>query len=88
MKGIKTGGRTEGTPNRLTNEIREVLKSIIEKELEHLPNQLEKLEPKERLEIMVKLLPYIIPKLSELDNKISAENLSPMIIDLSGDYVP
>lgn len=61
-KGVKTGGREKGTPNRLTKELRRVLKDLLHQELENLPEHLNSLEPKERLEILVKLLPYAIPK--------------------------
>jgi hypothetical protein len=61
-KGIKTGGREQGTPNRLTSELRRILKDLLHQELENLPEHLNSLEPKERLEILVKLLPYAIPK--------------------------
>ncbi|MDD4553062.1 MAG: hypothetical protein PHP04_02605 [Bacteroidales bacterium] len=73
MKGQKTGGREEGTPNRLTKELRAALKEIIYKEFQGIEARLEKLEPKDRLELLTKLLPYIIPKVKEEeeDNKRS-----------------
>jgi len=61
-KGIKTGGRDKGTPNILTKEMRAILKSIIAKELETLPGTIEKMEPEKRLDILLKLLPYVLPK--------------------------
>ncbi len=61
-KGIKTGGRKQGTPNILTREIRAILKGIIAKELETLPATIEKFEPEKRLEIILKLLPYVLPR--------------------------
>ncbi|HOY32614.1 MAG TPA: hypothetical protein PKW80_12120 [Bacteroidales bacterium] len=61
-KGKKTGGREQGTPNLLTKELRSILKSIISKELELLPETLEKLEPEKRTEIVLKLLPFVLPK--------------------------
>jgi len=43
-KGIKTGGREQGTPNKLTKELRSILKNILAKEMETIPVNLEKLE--------------------------------------------
>ena len=63
MKGEKTGGRAKGTPNRLTKELRSVLKDVIHKELEQLPQHFEQLDNKERIELLVKLLPYAMPKI-------------------------
>ena len=66
-KGIKTGGRIAGTPNRLTKELRKVLKDLLYQELETLSSHLDSLEPKERLEIIIKLLPYAVPKVESVN---------------------
>ena len=60
--GIKYGGREAGTPNRLTKELRAALKNILHQEIELLPGHFDKLEPKDRLELLVKLLPFALPK--------------------------
>jgi hypothetical protein len=60
--GFKTGGREAGTPNKVTQRLREVLADTLREELEDLPQKLSQLETKERLEIIVKLLPYVLPK--------------------------
>jgi hypothetical protein len=61
-KGIKTGGREAGTPNRLTKELRAALKNILHQEIELLPDNFQKLEARDRLELLVKLLPFALPK--------------------------
>ena len=60
--GNKYGGREAGTPNRLTKELRAALKNILHQEIELLPEHFNKLEPKDRLELLVKLLPFALPK--------------------------
>jgi hypothetical protein len=60
--GKKYGGREAGTPNRLTKELRAALKNILHQEIELLPEHFNKLEPKDRLELLVKLLPFALPK--------------------------
>lgn len=62
MKGIKTGGRTKGTPNRLTKELRSALKNILHDEIEQMPEHLAKLDAKERIELVVKMMPYVLPR--------------------------
>ncbi len=47
-----------------------------------MPNQLKKLEPKERLEIVVKLLPYVIPSITGIEMKV--ENKQATIISGNG----
>jgi hypothetical protein len=46
----------------LTNELRNNLKNVIQKELSQLSIQLEALDPKERLNVLCKLMPYVFPK--------------------------
>ena len=63
-KGIKTGGRTAGTENKTTKEVRTVLKEVINNELINIESLLYKLQPKERLELVIKLMPFVLPKLA------------------------
>lgn len=60
--GYKTGGRNAGTPNRLTKELRTLLKNILANEIEKIPEVLEQLEPKDKMDMIIKLLPYTLPK--------------------------
>ncbi len=46
----------------LTKDLRQTLKAIVQKELEQLPVYLESLEPKERLNIICKIMPFVLPK--------------------------
>lgn len=46
----------------LTKDLRQTLKAIVQKELEQLPSYLENLEPKERLNIICKIMPFVLPK--------------------------
>ena len=58
MKGLKTGGRQKGTPNILSSTAKDILGSIIDNEIANLPELIESLEPKDRAQLLVKLLPY------------------------------
>lgn len=60
--GIKTGGRTVGTVNKTIKEIRAVLKDVINNELLNIQTLLYELQPKERLELVIKLIPFVLPK--------------------------
>lgn len=68
-KGIKTGGREQGTPNKLTKELRAVLKNLLFDELKAIPGHLNKLDPKDRLELIVKILPFVLPKIDTVHYK-------------------
>ena len=59
--------KTELQPEApLTLDIRERLKALMEKELADLPKTLESLEPAQRLNIICKLIPYVLPKVESV----------------------
>jgi hypothetical protein len=66
MNGKKTGGRTSGTPNKVTSELRKTLKGIIAAELDALPQTLGELPARERLELLIKILPFALPKVNTI----------------------
>jgi len=68
----KTGGRETGTPNKMTKELKEVLSDIVNNELANVKKLLSTLTPKERLDVVIKLLPYIVPRLKETDLNINS----------------
>jgi hypothetical protein len=72
MQGKKTGGRVAGMPNKITIELRKTLKGIIAAELDALPATFEQLQPKERLELMIKLLPFAMPKVDSIGGSYDA----------------
>ena len=66
--GNKYGGRQKGTPNRMTKELRVLLKDIIYQELEEVQEKFSLLEPKQRIELIIKLMPYILPKVNSISH--------------------
>lgn len=75
--GQKFGGRSKGTPNRTTAETKQLLQSIVSKELDNLGAMLEQLEPNERINAISKLLPYILPKQTEI--AVESKTVEPVI---------
>ena len=59
-------GRPKGKPNRITADLREYLKQLLNDNLDQFSKDFEQLEPKDRLIIMERLLGYILPKLSNV----------------------
>ena len=64
----KYGGRKKGTPNRMTKELRVLLKDIMYQELEEIQERFSLLEPKQRIELIIKLMPYILPKVNSISH--------------------
>jgi len=52
----------------LTRNLREILKEIIQKEIEMLPEQLNQLEPRDRLNLTIKLMPFVFPKVNSISH--------------------
>lgn len=56
-KGIKTGGRVIGSLNHTSKE-------VIDNELHNIDDLLNELPTKDRLDFIIKLLPYVLSKLA------------------------
>jgi hypothetical protein len=69
----KMGGRAKGIPNRTTSDFRAILGDFIYKQAESMPEVFSSIKsPEKRLELIIKLLPFVIPKVQDF----SLENLS------------
>jgi hypothetical protein len=66
--GNKYGGRPKGTPNRITKELRSLLKDVMYDEIGALQERLDTLNPKERVELLIKLMPYALPKVTSVSH--------------------
>lgn len=53
----------------LVNNLRETLKNIFQNELENLPQYLEGLEPRDRLNYLLKIMPFVLPKVESVHSK-------------------
>jgi hypothetical protein len=56
----------------LTQDLRDTLKTLMQQEIARLPELLDELEPKDRLVILCKLLPYVFPRV-EAVHQVSGE---------------
>ena len=78
-------GRPKGSINKTTAETKELLQKIVSNELEGIAERLEKLDNKERIDAVIKLLPYIVPRQTEIavDNKLN--QFTPISVNLIED---
>jgi hypothetical protein len=68
MTVLKTGGRKQGTPNKLTFQTRQILVNVLNAELSNLPSLLEKLTPSERVDAVCKLSKFALPPLNAISS--------------------
>jgi hypothetical protein len=53
----------KGVPNRATNEVRKAFQLLVENNLERLQNDLDELEPKDRIKFILDMAKFILPTL-------------------------
>lgn len=58
--------RPQGSSNRITSEIREKIQIILENEFDTIEDTLNQLTPKERMEVVLRLMKFAIPQLKEV----------------------
>lgn len=72
----KTGGRVKGTPNKVTYSLKEWITSLIDRQRPQIEKDLQDLEPKERLQMIEKLMQYVIPKQAAQQVKLDFDSLT------------
>lgn len=55
-------GRPKGTPNKVTQNMREWIAALIDNNREQIEEDLKALEPKERVQMLERLMQYVVPK--------------------------
>lgn len=84
--GLKKGmtnnphGRKKGKPNRSTSEIKTAFQNLLDRNIEQMESDLKTLSPKDRINVLLKLSEFCVPKVSTvqpdgegIDNKIIIE---------------
>lgn len=56
-------GRPKGAKNKASGQIRDRIQTLFDTNFETIQEDLESLEPKDRLKFLTDLLPYLMPKL-------------------------
>jgi len=67
--GKKYGGREKGTPNKITSEIREKFTLLVVNNIERLQDDINTLEPKDRIKMIIELSKFVLPSLKAMEIK-------------------
>ena len=75
MTRTKTGGRTANTPNKINAQAKEIILTVVNDEVAKIPSLLDKLKPKDRLEIVIKLMSFVVPRQTkiQLDTELTVK---------------
>ena len=77
----RLGGRQKGTPNKVTASIKDWLSELIDNNRKQVERDVKQLEPKERLQVLEKLMQYVIPKQQAVSAKVDFEKLTDEQLD-------
>lgn len=69
-------GRPKGKPNKITQDVRGWLSAVIDKNRKQMERDLKALEPKDRLQMLEKLMQYVVPKQQAVSTEIDFTKLS------------
>ena len=79
-------GTRKGVGNRVTNEVRKSFQLLVENNLERLQNDLDELEPKDRIKFILEMARFILPTLQAVSvddlREEEAQGFNALIINL------
>lgn len=70
----RMGGRQKGTPNKSTNELKTWIKDLLDESRDIILDDLSNVEPWQRLAFFERLIPYVLPKQTQIEANIDIEN--------------
>lgn len=84
FKGTRQNGRTPGSQNKATKEIRERFKNLLDDNMEQIVLDLKALEPKDRINALLQLAKYVIPQMRSVEvTEKENRNFTPVVIEMS-----
>lgn len=79
----------KGTPNKITAEIREKFTLLLDNNLDRLQEDIDALEPSERIKILLQLSKFVIPSLRATEFTSNDDNgFNPIVINLREELTP
>ncbi|GHB45650.1 hypothetical protein [Mongoliitalea lutea] len=77
-------GRPKGAKNKVNTQMRDLIQQLFDANFDTIQEDLESLEPKDRLKFMTDLLPYLLPKLQSTtySQRIDLDSMSEDDLDL------
>jgi hypothetical protein len=89
FKGTRNvNGRPKGAVNKTTTNAKAVIQSLINSEVQKIPDLLDKLSAKDRLEITIKLMNFVIPKQTQIEIEANEiDRFRPITINLINEHL-
>jgi hypothetical protein len=82
-------GKPKGAKNKVNTQMRDLIQQLFDDNFEKIQEDLEVLEPKDRLKFLSDLLPYLLPKLQSTTHskKIDLDSMNEEDLDLLIDRI-
>jgi len=78
--GTKTGGRTKGTPNKSTAEVRDAIAAFASANVDQMGDWLNAIDsPEKKLDLFLRAIEYHVPKLARTEHAGDKEN--PVVVN-------
>ncbi len=78
----------KGRQNKSTERVKTAFANLLENNLDQLQSDLDSLYPKERIDAILKLANYVLPKIKEVSAEIETKQSNPVIISLGDGVKP
>jgi hypothetical protein len=83
-RGEKTGGRTKGTPNRTTAEIRDLFQKLVDENIDTISDDLKELKPEQRLKFLIEFAKFVIPTVKAIEVTTQPTAIQPFQFEIIG----
>ena len=85
FKGVRQNGRAKGSLNKTSSDVKKIYSQILENNIENIQSDLDKLDPLNRIKILIQLSEFIVPKMRSIDvvADVSTTNIQPLMIDFN-----
>lgn len=82
-------GRPKGAKNKVNSQMRDLIQSLFDSNYETIQEDLDSLEPKDRLKFLSDLLPYLLPKLQSTTHNqtIDLDSMTEQELDILIDRI-
>lgn len=82
IKGNK--GKPKGANNKVTQAVRIKFQELLDNNLDKIQSDLDQLEPKDRVKLLLDLAKFVIPQLKAVELSQDPDNsFTPVVIDMS-----
>ena len=88
IKGNEISGRPKGVKNKVTKEVKEIIKDTINNQIPKVNKALDDMflsDPAKAIELTMKLMEYVVPKLKAIEHSASEGNNVKIKFSFTGD---